>query len=81
MNTSIHNRLAHAKEYFIDKLENGMYEVADVDNHTAKITIDNEFHFCIWICSGWDYCRHYASTSFPYPVLLPEFSDALKMAS
>ncbi len=79
MNTSIHNKIAHVTEYFIDKLERGMYEVKDVESHTAHIVIDGEFNFHIWIASGWSECKQYASVLAKYPVWLPEFSDDLKM--
>jgi hypothetical protein len=48
----IEKNITELNSYFVEKLMNSDYKLNSITEHLAKVTIDNEYTFFLWICVG-----------------------------
>jgi len=46
------NKIQEVQNYFADKIARGLYKKVKVSEHSIKVTIDNDYHFCLWMSNS-----------------------------
>lgn len=64
-------QIQQVQAYFSSKILSGEIEVSKASEHTINFSIDNDYSFCFWICSGADNCRQWNSSGENF-IILPE---------
>lgn len=67
------NKIQEIKDYLKLKILTGEFETKEVCFHYARIVIDSEYKFSIWVANNLNFCQPYYNE--PHFMVLDDFTD------